>query len=209
MSRKRYFPRNFPTGLALSGPICYHLSSTAKETDGNLMDIHFILEKIERMDQAQENYGYFDWLAKTGEEMDTRIHTVRDRTNTPETPLCYELDQSIGECLYLIDQRWTYGIDPGEFYYDENLIENFYFNHLATLPQSGLALLMALYFKLRELLTHQKEHGRNSEEHDISELNVWFLESCQLTAIAELLRDRKEELCLEIPPYTASIAPSV
>jgi hypothetical protein len=175
------------------------------------MNQRFIVDKIEHMDQAQENYGYFDWLAATGRELDEHIHGSQSEYDASEDLLRQELDRDVGECIYLIDQRWNHGIDPEEFYYDENLIGNFYYGHLDTLPQSGLALILALYFKYRELRVRQGERSvalQREGEHKLSELNAWFLESCQLNAIARLLKTKKEELCLEIPPYTASTAPS-
>lgn len=155
-----------------------------------------ILEKIEALDINQENHEYYEWFLKLGKVL------IEEKNNVDviDRYFILNIDKGIRDCLYLIDRRWNYALNLKEFAYNEHLIINFYYNHLLTLPYRGVPFIIAIYFKLESLLKQQMDHVIDSNmEYDWSEVDNWFSESCQLTAIAKFLKIKKEEICLEIP----------
>ena len=163
-----------------------------------------VIKKIEKLDTNQDNYVLFDWYTSIALKVIENLKSQSDNDFFSEN-----INESIRECLYLLDQRWDYNISLKDFGYNENLLVNFYHNHLFTLPYEGVPFILGLYYKLEALLQRQKEHVFDGvSEYDWSDLDDWFLESCQLTSIARLLENKKEEICLEIPLSIANTDPN-
>lgn len=172
------------------------------------MNQDFILKKIETLDTNQKNYVYFDWFLKLGDTLLEQQKRIGENDSS-DSSMDETMDQSIRECLYLLDQRWNLEINLREFSYSEHMLTNLYYGHLATLPYRGVSYLLALHFKLKALLGSQRGHLIDFDStYENGILDTWFMESCQLTALAKLFENKQEEICQETPLSTANTVPN-
>lgn len=115
------------------------------------------------------------------------------------------LDVSIRDCLYMLRERFSSNGEARLYHFNKDLLTAINKSYISTLPYEPYTVIMALFFEAAELV-QRIDRFDTEDQHDLYTMDKWFMIACEYAALAEYIREERDNIC-QMPPYTGNIAP--